>query len=81
METILLNLILNVQNDCEIDVLLMVGITMVLFAALTILIVFSKYEDGYKDGQVDAINGKIKYKLEEREDKTTDWVEIKNKKS
>jgi hypothetical protein len=58
----------------------MVGITMVLCMALTIFIAISNYNDGYKDGQVDAINGKVKYELKENEDKTTEWVEIKNKK-
>jgi hypothetical protein len=77
MKTILLNLILNVQNDCELDALLMVGITMVLCMAFTILVVIGKYKEGYKDGQVDAINGKVKYELKENEDKTTEWVEIK----
>jgi hypothetical protein len=79
MKTILLNLILNVQNDCETDAYAMVGFIIVLFLIFVIFISKDKYKEGYKDGQVDAINGKVKYELKENEDKTTDWVEIKKK--
>jgi hypothetical protein len=30
----------------------------------------------YKDGQIDAINGKVYYELRSQEDGTTDWVFI-----
>lgn len=36
--------------------------------------------DGYKGGQIDAINGKIKYELVTHEDKTQTWEEIKGNK-
>ena len=32
---------------------------------------------GYKNGQVDAINGEINYELQAQEDNTVKWVEIK----
>jgi hypothetical protein len=63
------------MEDLIVD--LIIGI---LFVILILIVAHFEYEDGYKDGQVSAINGKVKYKLEEQEDKTTDWVEIKNKK-
>lgn len=34
-------------------------------------------EGGYKRGQVDAINGKIKYELKSQEDGATEWRKIK----
>ena len=33
--------------------------------------------DDYKDGQVDAMTGNIKYKLQTNTDKTVEWVKIK----
>jgi hypothetical protein len=35
-----------------------------------------KENDGYRKGQIDAINGKIKYRLEKNSDSTTEWKEI-----
>jgi hypothetical protein len=63
------------MEDLAVDIIMIVACVIII-----LLIALFEYKDGYKNGQVDAINGKIKYKLEEREDKTTDWVEIKNKK-
>jgi hypothetical protein len=34
------------------------------------------YDGAYKQAQVDAINGKIKYRLEKTSDGTTEWKEI-----
>jgi len=34
-------------------------------------------KDGYKMGQVDSINGKIKYELVIKPDKTSTWERIK----
>jgi hypothetical protein len=34
------------------------------------------YENGYKQGQVAAINGKIEYELIVKEDKTSEWERI-----
>jgi cell division protein FtsL len=47
-----------------------------------LIIIFSiiKYNDGYKQGQIDALNNKIKYELRENEDGTKEWVEIKRRK-
>lgn len=30
----------------------------------------------YKDGQIDALNGKIKYEIQKQENGTTEWVYI-----
>lgn len=35
------------------------------------------YDYGYKQGQIDAINGKIKYHLVVTDDKTSRWVLIR----
>ena len=37
------------------------------------------YELSYKKGQVDAINGEIKYELQTNPDSTTTWIKIKSK--
>lgn len=34
-------------------------------------------ENRYKQGQIDAINGVIKYELKKQDDNTTKWVKIK----
>jgi hypothetical protein len=33
----------------------------------------------YKQGQIDALTGKICYKLEQQQDGSTMWIQIKNK--
>jgi len=38
----------------------------------------SSYDDGYKQGQVDALLGKIKYHKVENEDKELVWEEIED---
>lgn len=38
-----------------------------------IIIVTALHDDGYKDGQIDAINGNIKYELVTKPDKSTEW--------
>lgn len=37
-------------------------------------------EDGYKQGQIDALTGKVQYKLYKNADSTVEWVEIKTTK-
>ena len=41
-----------------------------------ILINIGVYYGQYKDGQIDAINGKIYYELIESEDRSTQWKKI-----
>lgn len=52
------------------------------FSLITTLAVIDKiqdsYEEGYKDGQVDALTGKIKYHKVENEDKELVWEEIED---
>jgi len=38
-----------------------------------LLIVGADYEGGYRDGQIDAINDKVKYHLVDQPDKTRKW--------
>ncbi len=33
----------------------------------------SQYREGYREGQIDAANGVIKYELQEQDDGTTSW--------
>jgi len=53
------------------------------FIALSILIVFQcwfsfmNYNRGYRDGQIDALNSKVRYELITNDDSTTTWKRIK----
>ena len=49
--------------------------TLIFFVVLIILNVLTK--ENYKQGQIDAINGKIKYQLCTNADSTRTWHEIK----
>jgi len=49
----------------------------VLFILLVVWINIGFKKTGYKQGQIDAINGNIKYELVEQPDRTTKWKEIK----
>lgn len=40
---------------------------------------FNNSSTGYKQGQVDALTGKVKYQLVENEDKTKEWKLIDRK--
>lgn len=58
------------------DEILEIIITIIVFVIiLTLGHITCEY--GYKLGQIDAINGKIKYHLIVNEDKTSEWVLIK----
>jgi hypothetical protein len=46
----------------------------VLLGILFSIVIRLSIGDTYKDGQIDAINGKIYYELQLQEDGTTDWV-------
>ncbi len=39
-------------------------------------VAYFKYTDGYKDGQVDALNNKIKYEKKLNSDNETVWTKI-----
>lgn len=48
------------------------------FAVMCFLcIIFNTIDDNYKKGQIDAINGKIKYELKKTENGESVWVEKK----
>ena len=55
----------------------------IVFGGLLFLLVLvasgSRYADGVKDGQIDAINGKIKYSLVSQEDNSTIWEKRLNR--
>ena len=64
------------DNDGGIVIwVLIVAIVMYFFGIVTGDIMRADFY--YKKGQVDAINGIIKYELIEKEDKTVDWQRIK----
>lgn len=48
----------------------------VLITLLVLLLMAATYKDGRKSGQVDALNGKIEYKLVTKVDSTRVWEEI-----
>lgn len=52
-------------------------IMILVFAALMILVVIAFSGDAYKQGQIDAINGKIKYKLVEFPDGSREYYQEK----
>jgi len=48
-------------------------------ASFAFILIFIGADNGsYKEGQIDALNGVVKYKLQEQEDNTTVWVEIED---
>lgn len=47
------------------------GIACLLYAEI------SEKMDSYKQGQIDAITGKVNYQLQTNPDKTVEWVKIK----
>ncbi len=46
---------------------------------MTMILVYTgnRRIDGYKEGQIDAINGKIAYQLVEQPNHTTTWEKVK----
>lgn len=42
------------------------------------VVMFAIYMNDYKDGQIDAINGDIKYELVVQKDNSTKWERIKD---
>jgi len=64
------------DNDGGIVIwVLIVAIVMYFFGIVTGDIMRADFY--YKQGQIDAINGIIKYELVEQDDKTVDWQRIK----
>lgn len=49
------------------------------FLIAVLLYVILPGDKGYKQGQIDALNGKVKYKKEKNQDGETVWMEIKRK--
>lgn len=63
------------MNDSGLSIFLFLfGIILGVFIAMGIK---HTTKDTYKDGQIDAMNGIIKYKKELQKDSTVIWVEIK----
>jgi len=62
------------KAEMELVVAILLGLFVLFFGAL-----FIGYNDGvgagYKRGQVDCLNGKVKYELKTNEDKSVEWVE------
>ena len=56
------------------DIMLIIS----LLICLSIMSYLGGAHDGYKKGQIDAINGEIHYQLEKRPNGETEWIEIKN---
>jgi len=46
----------------------------VLFVLFVCLVHLLGYKDGYKQGQIAAISGNVKYELKVNPDKSTSWV-------
>lgn len=44
------------------------------FLFVTIAMNFTEYTISYKQGQIDAINGKIQFQLKDNPDGTREWV-------
>lgn len=61
-------------NDKEMKILLIL-FTIVLFLAISLLAYLEPIEE-YKQGQIDAMTGKVKYELQTQNDSTRIWVEI-----
>jgi hypothetical protein len=60
-------------------VLTVIAILLLMLGIMVPLLCEVKYDDGYKQGQIDALTGKICYKLEQQQDGSTMWIQIKNK--
>ena len=75
MEMVLKNM--NVRNNDKNSFLVIIIFTL-LFFNIVFSVFHSKtgYQNGYKKGQIDAINGIIKYELVEQEDKSFQWRRI-----
>jgi predicted membrane protein len=46
----------------------------VLGVVITVCVMWDNRENGYKNGQIDALNGIIKYELVRQDDNSTMWV-------
>lgn len=66
--------------------MIMETVNNILVLALILLIIFlvsmvpwwMGHRTGYQDGQIDALNGKIHYRLEKQDDSQFLWVECPN---
>jgi hypothetical protein len=52
------------------------GVAIFMFVVATLLTVGTIFEIGYKTGQIDAINHKIKYELKQSENGSSSWEPI-----
>lgn len=50
----------------------------VVFFTIVLVLTDNTYFKGYKDGQIDCLNGKVKMELKVKEDKSTEWVYKEN---
>ncbi|MFA5453468.1 MAG: hypothetical protein WC248_07835 [Candidatus Methanomethylophilaceae archaeon] len=58
-------------------ILTVVAVLLIFTGFMIALIGRMQYDDAYKQGQIDALTGKICYKLEQQQDGTTIWIKIK----
>jgi hypothetical protein len=58
-------------------VLTVIAILLLMMGIMVPLIRGVKYDDGYKQGQIDALTSKIRYKLEQQQDGSAMWIKIK----
>ncbi len=59
--------------------LIVTAVLLIIMVLMMPLIGGVKYDEGYKQGQIDALTGKICYKLEQQQDGSTMWIKIENK--
>lgn len=71
ISSVIIYLYASKQTDNE--VILSLGILLMWFG---ILFIFSIMDESYKQGQIDALNGNIKYELRIVVDSTAVWEEI-----
>lgn len=55
-----------------------VGAVIGLIGIIIMLLIAER--ESYKEGQIDCMNGKVKYRLEKQKDNSIEWVEIEYKK-
>ena len=58
---------------------LLIVVMIIMFCLGLVFMGVTIHDTGYKNGQIDALTGKVKYELVEYPNKTKSWVEIKKK--
>ena len=68
------------MNNMLVEVLTLVGIGFLCGIMFMLLLAFNMTKKSYKQGQIDAINNKICYELILKEDGSTSWEKIEERK-